>query len=241
MIRDSKRRLAQTTNCHYPPYSAQYNAHTESDKSLSETRRKERGSGERALLVGDLSMYFAARHAFASHASQLVWDRYLYMVLSRYMSVFSSSPFTWQAHEQDANRLCTGPNHQCSDTYADRSPAHVPDCQTQARTWRAGDDTVEGAASVSRSNCWASPSADDLAGSRAKCPSLKRSASTAFSINNARTLDWQQAGKIEARLSMIYPLVRSTRPVKRQSIGKQQRCIYLNKGIKETCGSASEA
>lgn len=57
-------------------------------------------------------------------------------------------------------------------------------------------------------------------------------------INNARTLDWRQAGKMEARL---YPLVRSTRPVKRQSIGKRQRCIYLNKGIKETCGSASEA
>ena len=67
------------------PMSPPYNAHTESDKSLSEIRRKERGPGERALLVGDISMYFAARHAFASHASQLVWDRYLYMVLSRYM------------------------------------------------------------------------------------------------------------------------------------------------------------
>jgi len=42
-------------------------------------------SNNRALLVGSWNMYRAARRAFKSHASQLVWDRWLYMILSRYM------------------------------------------------------------------------------------------------------------------------------------------------------------
>ncbi|KAI8904962.1 putative glycan biosynthesis protein [Powellomyces hirtus] len=40
---------------------------------------------DRALFVADWSMYKAARRAFGRHASQLSWDRYFYMVLSRYM------------------------------------------------------------------------------------------------------------------------------------------------------------
>ena len=37
-------------------------------------------SSERALLVGTWRQYFTARAAFHSHASQLVWDRYLCVV-----------------------------------------------------------------------------------------------------------------------------------------------------------------
>ena len=37
-------------------------------------------SSERALLVGSWRQYFTARAAFHSHASQLVWDRYLCVV-----------------------------------------------------------------------------------------------------------------------------------------------------------------
>lgn len=64
-----------------PPYTAE----TEKDKEESEERRRQRGGGERALLVGDLSMYFAARRAFGRHQSQLSWDRYIYMIICRYM------------------------------------------------------------------------------------------------------------------------------------------------------------
>ncbi|GAA99582.1 uncharacterized protein L969DRAFT_16885 [Mixia osmundae IAM 14324] len=42
-------------------------------------------SNNHALLVGTFSQYLAARKAFHSHKSQMVWDRYLYMLVSRYM------------------------------------------------------------------------------------------------------------------------------------------------------------
>lgn len=54
--------------------------------------------GSWGLMVASPGMYFTARRAFESHASQLVWDRFvswkfvadsrwLYMILSRYMYV----------------------------------------------------------------------------------------------------------------------------------------------------------
>ena len=54
--------------------------------------------GSWGLMVASPSMYFTARRAFENHASQLVWDRFIfimcvsndrwmYMVLSRYMYV----------------------------------------------------------------------------------------------------------------------------------------------------------
>jgi len=43
--------------------------------------------GEWGLLVASPAMYFNARRAFERHASQVVWDRWIYMILSRYMYV----------------------------------------------------------------------------------------------------------------------------------------------------------
>ncbi|KAJ3171061.1 hypothetical protein HDU88_008095 [Geranomyces variabilis] len=40
---------------------------------------------DRALFVADWDMYLTARRAFRRHASQLSWDRHVYMVISRYM------------------------------------------------------------------------------------------------------------------------------------------------------------
>lgn len=43
--------------------------------------------GTRAVMANSLGRYAATRRAFASHESQYVWDRYLYLVLSRYVWV----------------------------------------------------------------------------------------------------------------------------------------------------------
>ncbi|KAI9100390.1 putative deacetylase LmbE-like domain-containing protein [Phlyctochytrium arcticum] len=40
---------------------------------------------DRGLFLTSWSEYIAGRRAFASHASQVSWDRYLYLLLSRYM------------------------------------------------------------------------------------------------------------------------------------------------------------
>lgn len=40
---------------------------------------------ERGLLVNSFGLYVQGINAFRNHASQFVWDRYLYVVLSRYM------------------------------------------------------------------------------------------------------------------------------------------------------------
>lgn len=76
-----------------PPMDPPYNARTEIDKEGSEYRRRARGTGEKALLVADWSLYRAGRKAFWRHKSQMVWDRHLYMILSRYMSVPFFSPW----------------------------------------------------------------------------------------------------------------------------------------------------
>jgi N-acetylglucosaminylphosphatidylinositol deacetylase len=44
-------------------------------------------AGRQSLLVIPWSGYRAARRAFAAHASQYVWDRHVYMLLSQYMMV----------------------------------------------------------------------------------------------------------------------------------------------------------
>jgi len=40
--------------------------------------------GDKALIANTWNSYLLTRHAFASHDSQYSWDRYLYLILSRY-------------------------------------------------------------------------------------------------------------------------------------------------------------
>lgn len=65
-----------------------YDSRTEKSALESEARRSQASQSiERGLLISGWDAYRAARDAFWRHRSQMVWDRHLYMVLSRYMSV----------------------------------------------------------------------------------------------------------------------------------------------------------
>ncbi|KAG0143654.1 hypothetical protein CROQUDRAFT_96067 [Cronartium quercuum f. sp. fusiforme G11] len=69
-----------------PELVTEYDSKTEVSAAASEReRRKATSSYERGLLVSGWSGYRAARKAFWQHQSQLVWDRHLYMLISRYM------------------------------------------------------------------------------------------------------------------------------------------------------------
>ncbi|WAQ83896.1 hypothetical protein PtA15_4A345 [Puccinia triticina] len=71
--------------------NAALNALTYDPKTETSTRESERqrvaltAGFEKGLLVSGLSGYRAARNAFWSHQSQMVWDRHLYMILSQFM------------------------------------------------------------------------------------------------------------------------------------------------------------
>ncbi|MBW0488704.1 hypothetical protein O181_028419 [Austropuccinia psidii MF-1] len=68
------------------PLIPDYDSSTESSAQQSEKNRKLASSSlEKGLLLSGWHSYRAARKAFWSHHSQLVWDRHLYMILSRYM------------------------------------------------------------------------------------------------------------------------------------------------------------
>ncbi|KAH9810675.1 putative deacetylase LmbE-like domain-containing protein [Melampsora americana] len=63
-----------------------YDSRTEQASIDSEKRRQSITlSFEKGLLINNLRDYFKTRHSFWKHRSQMVWDRHLYMILSRYM------------------------------------------------------------------------------------------------------------------------------------------------------------
>ncbi|EGF98104.1 uncharacterized protein MELLADRAFT_118612 [Melampsora larici-populina 98AG31] len=63
-----------------------YDSKTELNSIDSEKRRKSITlSTENGLLINSLWDYFKTRNSFWKHRSQMVWDRHLYMILSRYM------------------------------------------------------------------------------------------------------------------------------------------------------------
>lgn len=73
---------SQTTSDLVPGYDSR----TEQSSIESEQRRHQITlKSEKGLLVNGLWDYFKTRNSFWKHRSQMVWDRHLYMILSRYM------------------------------------------------------------------------------------------------------------------------------------------------------------